>query len=87
MSGKKLIASLDVGTTTIRCFIYDSNVHTIGSASEQVIIFKFNIFIMIFMGLANTGLVYFLSCYNIFVLLIWVSLFDKSLIIVMQLPW
>lgn len=39
MSEEKFIASLDVGTTTIRCFIYDSNVKTRGSACEQVTIF------------------------------------------------
>lgn len=35
---QKYIAALDVGTTTIRCFIYNDNVITIGSATEQVIV-------------------------------------------------
>lgn len=35
-SNQKYIAALDVGTTTIRCFIYNDNVTTIGSATEQV---------------------------------------------------
>lgn len=30
------VAALDVGTTTIRCFIYDRNVQIRGSATEQV---------------------------------------------------
>ncbi|KAJ6642935.1 Transportin-1, partial [Pseudolycoriella hygida] len=30
------IAALDVGTTTIRCFIYNDNVITVGEATEQV---------------------------------------------------
>lgn len=33
---EKYIAALDVGTTTIRCFIYDSKVNIIGSATDQV---------------------------------------------------
>lgn len=36
---KKYIAALDVGTTLIRCFIYDSNVTICGLASEKVFIF------------------------------------------------
>lgn len=36
MAEKKYIASLDVGTTTIRCFIFDSKCQIIGSASELV---------------------------------------------------
>lgn len=33
---QKYIAALDVGTTTIRCFIYNTNVTIIGTASDQV---------------------------------------------------
>lgn len=32
----KYIAALDVGTTTIRCFIYDNNVQIVGKASDKV---------------------------------------------------
>ena len=32
----KFIAALDVGTTTIRCFIYDSNACLVGSAYDRV---------------------------------------------------
>lgn len=33
---EKYIAALDVGTTIIRCFIYDSNFKICGSAYENV---------------------------------------------------
>lgn len=33
---KKYIAALDIGTTSLRCFIYDSNVRICGVASEKV---------------------------------------------------
>lgn len=36
MSAQKFVAALDVGTTTIRCFIYDKNVQIRGTASEKV---------------------------------------------------
>lgn len=36
MSADKYVAALDVGTTTIRCYIYDKNVQICGSASENV---------------------------------------------------
>lgn len=32
----KYIAALDIGTTTIRCYIFDSNVQIVGIANEQV---------------------------------------------------
>lgn len=42
MSGKshdkKFIASLDIGTTSLRCFIYDINVHIVGKACANVCI-------------------------------------------------
>lgn len=34
---EKYIASLDVGTTTVRCHIFNSSAESIGSSSEQVI--------------------------------------------------
>lgn len=37
---KKYIASLDIGTTSIRCFIYDINVNIVGRACANVIIQK-----------------------------------------------
>lgn len=36
MSAQKFVAALDVGTTTIRCYIYDKNVQIRGTASEKV---------------------------------------------------
>lgn len=42
----KYIAALDVGTTTIRCHILDSNAVTIASATEKV--FYINNFIHLF---------------------------------------
>lgn len=33
----KYIAALDIGTTSIRCFIYDTNVQIKGKAFEKVI--------------------------------------------------
>lgn len=33
---QKYIASLDIGTTSIRCFIYDINVHIVGRACANV---------------------------------------------------
>ncbi|KAG4073437.1 hypothetical protein HA402_000661 [Bradysia odoriphaga] len=36
MARPQYIAALDVGTTSIRCFIYNDSVITIGSATEQV---------------------------------------------------
>lgn len=35
----KYIAALDVGTTTVRCFIYDNNVQIVGKASDKVNIY------------------------------------------------
>lgn len=32
----KYIAALDIGTTTVRCYIFDSNVQIVGLATEQV---------------------------------------------------
>ena len=32
----RYIAALDVGTTTVRCIIYDSNVQICGSANAEV---------------------------------------------------
>lgn len=32
----KYVAALDVGTTTIRCYIYDKSVRIRGTACEQV---------------------------------------------------
>lgn len=42
---KKYIASLDIGTTSLRCFIYDINVHIVGKASAKVcfIFHKYNL--------------------------------------------
>lgn len=39
INAKKYIASLDIGTTSIRCFIYDINVHIVGRACANVIFF------------------------------------------------
>lgn len=36
---KKYIASLDIGTTSVRCFIYDIDVRTVGRACADVNIF------------------------------------------------
>lgn len=33
---RKYIAALDIGTTSLRCFIYDNNVEIIGKASDKV---------------------------------------------------
>lgn len=33
---RKYIAALDIGTTSLRCFIYDNNVQLIGKASDKV---------------------------------------------------
>lgn len=33
---RKFIAALDIGTTSLRCFIYDNNVQIIGKASDKV---------------------------------------------------
>lgn len=48
MNNEKFVAALDVGTTTIRCFIYDSNVQIRGSSCEQVNILIANNEIYIF---------------------------------------
>lgn len=37
---KKYIAALDIGTTSIRCFIYDTSVQIIGKACEKVSYFR-----------------------------------------------
>lgn len=35
----KYILTLDIGTSTIRCFIYNSKAETVGKAIDQVFIF------------------------------------------------
>lgn len=49
MAKPQYIAALDVGTTTIRCFIFNEDVNTIGSAKEQVhfsFVFLFVLFVI-----------------------------------------
>lgn len=36
MANEKYVASLDIGTTTIRCYIFDTNLKICGSASDTV---------------------------------------------------
>lgn len=46
---QKYIASLDIGTTSLRCFIYDVNVHIVGKScsnvkKEKILCLHFKIF-------------------------------------------
>lgn len=41
---QKYIASLDIGTTSLRCFIYDVNVHIVGRACSNVKQSTYNLF-------------------------------------------
>lgn len=42
MPEEKFVAALDVGTTTIRCCIFDQTAQLRGSAADQVAIFFLN---------------------------------------------
>lgn len=47
-SDAKYIAALDIGTTSIRCFIYDTNVQVKGKACEKVSVFALHLLLLLF---------------------------------------
>lgn len=50
---RKYIAALDIGTTSLRCFIYDNNVQLIGKASDKVSIAHIVILVLRLLQLLN----------------------------------
>lgn len=45
---EKYILTLDIGTSTIRSFIYNSRAETVGKAVDQVLKFIFKLIIFLF---------------------------------------